>query len=49
MRNFLKTIKYPDKKEVIDLTMLITASIFMISSFIFGVDAVITTCYNLII
>lgn len=48
MKNFLKTIKYPDKKEVLDLTILITTSMVIISTFIFEVDTAVMTFYNLI-
>lgn len=49
MKNFVKTIKYPSKREVMNLTVLTTASMLTISAFIFGVDAVIMTIYNLLV
>ena len=49
MKGFMKTISYPNRRQVINLTITVAVTITVASLFIFGVDAIIMNLYNLII
>jgi len=49
MKKIMKTIKFPNRKQIINTTMLVLLSMIIISTCIFMVDTGILKIYNLFI